>query len=697
MGRKNRERAKREEEANPTSPGAALPAQKPALLPRLDGWLGAHRRGVLLALTLAAVLVRVVYMVQLTHSPCIRQHLWAETDMNFFDVWGRRIAGGDWLTDPALHPQHSWHKDVADAYVATQPSADAALAAQGIARAPGATGPADVTALLWDRWFGGNRFHQEPLYPYLLGVTYRLFGTEVRWVFCWQMLLGIGSVLLIAGIARRLFGNTTGALAGILAVGCSPLLFYELILLREVLISFLGLAVVFLTLQARDHGTWWRWGAVGLVIGLAVLTKGLFLLLAVGTVLAVLVVDRPTRRAFCRTALALAAGVALALAPVVARNVAERVPALALSSVNEVSFILGNASYYSPQWGNWMDAGVIADILGRTQGRLLPTIAAALATHGSVTSVLRQSGEKLAWAWNWYERPNNECLYVYRLWAPILSWLPLTFAVLGPLGLAGLFLAFPRLRQAWPLYLLVGLHLGTLLISLVLSRYRLPMLAALIPFAAWTPVRAWEWLASERWAWLAATLALLVAAFAVTLRPLPPGLQAVPSHHHYALLGYYESHGGREAAREYLRAALRVAPGEPEVLFRLGRLHEADNGRAEALACYEQVPLGYPSGRAALFQASYIHRAEGRLAEATKGYERLIRFDAANPAPVINLLSLFADSKDAVHGPPLADQAVRTFPSHPTVQANAAAVFRMAGQLDKATAAQARAQALQKK
>ena len=50
---------------------------------------------------------------------------------------------------------------------------------------------------LWDDWYGQKRFHQEPLYPYLVAATYRLWGDDVRHVFAWQLLLGWETNVLI--------------------------------------------------------------------------------------------------------------------------------------------------------------------------------------------------------------------------------------------------------------------------------------------------------------------------------------------------------------------------------------------------------------------------------------------------------------------------------------------------------------------
>ncbi len=104
----------------------------------MDAWLARRRVYVLAGLVLVAVLLRVVYFRQLNAGPLVGQHRWDQTDMNFFDRWASEIAGGDWLTDQALHPVHRWHQMLADAHFRTHPQEEAKLARQAAAEGDGA-------------------------------------------------------------------------------------------------------------------------------------------------------------------------------------------------------------------------------------------------------------------------------------------------------------------------------------------------------------------------------------------------------------------------------------------------------------------------------------------------------------------------------------------------------------------------------
>ena len=54
---------------------------------------------------------------------------------------------------------------------------------------------------IWDRWYHGNRFHQEPLYAYTLAALWTVFADSApQALFVLQMLLGIWTVGLLFGL-----------------------------------------------------------------------------------------------------------------------------------------------------------------------------------------------------------------------------------------------------------------------------------------------------------------------------------------------------------------------------------------------------------------------------------------------------------------------------------------------------------------
>jgi 4-amino-4-deoxy-L-arabinose transferase-like glycosyltransferase len=69
---------------------------------------------------------------------------------------------------------------------------------------------------------GGEPFFVSPLYVYVLGVIFAIFGKSLLAAQVIQTIGGIVAVCLIAWTARRWFGAAAGWTAGALAIGTGP-------------------------------------------------------------------------------------------------------------------------------------------------------------------------------------------------------------------------------------------------------------------------------------------------------------------------------------------------------------------------------------------------------------------------------------------------------------------------------------------
>jgi hypothetical protein len=225
---------------------------------RSKGWWAGQTPLILAAVLVVSVAVRIVYYVEISGSPLRLQHQWDQTDMSYYDAWARDIAAGDWLSRNIAAPLHGWHHEIAedhfrrqpaelarfqpaaagtvDQFFGQHPEANSALeeliearGKQYVAEHPQETKSlrerVAACGLLWEEWLGRKRFYQEPLYPYLVALTYKVAGFDVRYVFAWQLLLGVLNNVLIYFVARRYFGATAAAVAALLAALCSPLLY----------------------------------------------------------------------------------------------------------------------------------------------------------------------------------------------------------------------------------------------------------------------------------------------------------------------------------------------------------------------------------------------------------------------------------------------------------------------------------------
>ncbi|UCH79260.1 MAG: glycosyltransferase family 39 protein [Candidatus Coatesbacteria bacterium] len=153
-----------------------------------------------------------------------------------------------------------------------------------------------------------------PLYPVFLAGIFAAGGggLAVRLV---QLALALATLLVVYATARRAFGGRVAAAALIAGGLYLPTAFYATDVLSEILFTFLLAAGVYLLYARWERGGAAGFAAAGVVFGLAGLTRGVALAVAVALA-AVILLRRgvPAGRRWLRAA-AFGVGVAAAVAP----------------------------------------------------------------------------------------------------------------------------------------------------------------------------------------------------------------------------------------------------------------------------------------------------------------------------------------------------------------------------------------------
>ena len=193
---------------------------------------------------------------------------------------------------------------------------------------------------------GGDRaFYQPPAFPCFLAAFLRVFGDGVfAAVRVAHALIGACSCLLLYRLALRALPSAWAAAAAAAALALwGPLVYFEGELLSVALEVFLYLFLLLLLARARERTGLARWGAAGLVGGLAAVTRPnimLFLLLAACALPRLR--PRPAAGRYLRQLLAALVGFACVVGPVTWRNAAVGGEFVLVSANGGVNFYIGN-------------------------------------------------------------------------------------------------------------------------------------------------------------------------------------------------------------------------------------------------------------------------------------------------------------------------------------------------------------------
>lgn len=503
-------------------------------------------------------------------------------------------------------------------------------------------------------WYGSETFYQAPLYPYVLAIEFKVFGESVLGPRLIQAILGTASVFLLGLTGKRIFDPATGLIAAAMYAGYAPAIFYDGIIQKTSLASFLLCALLFecavLADAARDDGArqWTRCGWISVCTGA---TLGLLLLTRENALLWVPVVAVwiwfATTVVWPRRLIPLigyAIGLAAVLLPVAARNASlggEWSPTTFQAGPN---FYIGNnlesnglyrplvPGHETPMYER-ADAERLAE---QSEGRDLTSREVSKFWAGRAIDEIRQ--DPVRWIQlmvlkslmvvNRYEVPDVESMYVYRDYSWPLKLLgPVWhFGILCPLAVWGIVVTRDQWRRLWLYYLLILVMVAAVVLFFILGRYRQPLVPLLILFAAIGLYDLWRVIRDKDWSGIRTPLAAaLLFVVACNLQVHDESMLNASS---YMNLGIAAAQTGEMGTSiKALAHAIQTHPEMAEAHLNLGHALSLTNRPHDAITCYQNALRLEPSLAMADRSLADCFERLGDRASALHHYQRAIRID----------------------------------------------------------------------
>lgn len=341
----------------------------------------------------------------------------------------------------------------------------------------------------WDRM----PFFHGPLYPYFLSLIYLRFGHEHDPAAWTQRLIGALTVVLIFYLARRVFGRKAGWLAGLAAAACPLSLFYEGELLVETLMLFLHVATLCILIEAAAKKNFKWWALCGLALGLCCIGRPNSLLLVPVVVCWIAAITEGPWKRRALSALLCLVVVITVIAPVTLMNVLVGKRFFLVTYSGSYNLYIGNAPdgtgvfLTPPSMKAIREAEQKEDVDIDWRRYLLAE------WRKDPTLLPRKLLLKTKLFWQSGELPCDVNYYLRGDFSPFYAS-PFRWAVVAPLGLIGLALAFLKKppRQVSDPRVVLAVYMAVYTCSVILvfvpGRLRMPALAILILFAAYALV-----------------------------------------------------------------------------------------------------------------------------------------------------------------------------------------------------------------
>lgn len=478
-----------------------------------DAFLEKYRRMVMVSLVGLSLLLSAIYYFQAKDSAIMTVYKWVNSDMNFFDVWAKDIVAGDWLGRDALHPYHNWHDDLAREYFQQFPD----VAAQYGYSATDSLSAENAKHALINDIYKDKTYHQEPLYPYLLAITYSIFGTDHQWVYFWQFILAALTSVFVFLIGRHFFGSLAGLLAALFVTLCGSIMVFEMVLLRTTMTNFFTALLLYLFLRVLQKQTWQQHAIFGVASGLALLGQSYMILFIVPAIIWLFWQQRKIRSTVGLNMGACIGSLLLIMSPLFIRNAIVGAPVMASASHGAMAYIPMNVENSAPMESFYVHMPTLARIRHDSEGKMIPAAIESLKTFSSFKSFWDIYNQKIGGLFMWYEIANNMNYYLYREIAPVLKMLPVHYFFIAPLGLAGLILGiWGQRRNILPLLLMTVVCIVPLMIAGNLARYRTPFVIMMSIFAAYFLVQVITFFFQNQLKHALISIGIAIIAFAYT-------------------------------------------------------------------------------------------------------------------------------------------------------------------------------------
>ncbi len=367
-----------------------------------------------------------------------------------------------------------------------------------------------------------DAFFRAPLYPYFLGLLYKL-GLDLFGVRVVQALLGSASCGLTYVLARRMVGTaaevrsqksearmqksghggeTVARAAGLVMAAYPLAIYFDGELLIPCLVVFLVLLGLVLLYRALDSDR--QWWLPGLALGLAAIARPN--VLAFVAVLAVWLFLRFRRESWPKLGW-LVGAVAVVIAPVAVRNCIVSRTFVPIAWQAGTNFYIGNniesdgvtavvPGTRASWWGGYNDVKATAE---RALGRELKGVEVDRFWMRKGFEFWRQqplralglTARKFYLLLSGYEVSNNRNIYYYKRFSFLnllifqKRLLRFPFGLLFPLALAGMWLGRKQAGRWAPVYLFMIAFGLSFVAFFITARYRMPLVPLLTIFAAW--------------------------------------------------------------------------------------------------------------------------------------------------------------------------------------------------------------------
>lgn len=532
-----------------------------------------------------------------------------------------------------------------------------------------------------DIW-GSSAFMKWPLYAYFLGLLFKVFGSNVTFVYALQFALGTINCVLVYFIAKIIFNEKVALLAALFCVWYAVFIFYDSLLIYNSLSLFLNSLLFLFILHIQNHPNKKNLFWIGIFLGICTITQASIVIFGILAIAWILWQRKLSFGNSIYNFSAFLLGLSIAIGSVILRNYSVEKDLVLIAGNTGFNFYSGNnpaadGRFYSPlnialnQDGMFRDARVIAKA---TSGRGLKTSEVSHFWFNKALAFIKDNPagyvkllfRKLNLLFCPEEFFHEVEYYSIRDKIRVFKIMFLDLRFILPFAFLGMLLNLKRFKETGLLYLVLITLTLSIILFFVTTRYRMSMVPFLAIFASFGIFSLWEALRQRnylRLGWLCIVLCLIFIVFDYrvfhknkisylndnslnfryhlgkamdynnksdyqnAMEEVRRAYQIQPNNH-YSLLSYgaiyYNMHDFKMAEGK-LKEAIRIFPLSVDAYYNLGLLYNQEQRFEEAKAALSEAVFLDPEDVGAHFELGKAYKARGEFKQAREEFNLALK------------------------------------------------------------------------
>lgn len=505
-------------------------------------------------------------------------------------------------------------------------------------------------------WIGHQVFWGMPLYPYFLAVIERLTLGHQEIIRLIHLILGSLNCVLVYYLSLIIFPRRVAILASILTAANFLLIYYDTLTTPVTLIITLSLVIVLALLHLSQNSKRKEWFILGLLIGLSALADGKFFLFFAMLVGALGWHFRKIV-ALQRVLTYLLLGFISVVFFVSFRNKVVGGSWILVSAQSGFSFYVGNNPTST---GLFENLGFIRPTHGgqdEDQQIKAQQIAKRKLSAAQVSNFWRDQAfsfitsspiqyfqllkNKFYYFFLEHEAADDIDLLLQKEWKGLFDLN--SFSVIAPLAMLAMGLSLRLYPQTIFINLLIASQILFTLLFFVETKHRAGILPFLIIYEAYALYWLVEQVRKRRWKPLLIFSGLIVLFF-IIFWPIKLGPERIHYLKFYKSGIVFEKQGRYEKAQESYEQALKLRPGDTNLIYNLANIFLLKGQTLDAIDYYKKVLSINPDQVDALFNLAYAYEKLNQPKSAMELYEKALALQPESPdihARLANLCQQF--------------------------------------------------------